>query len=70
MNPWDVLTLINFWVTPPAGQGLTAFQLLSTVTWTIVQPDYRLDYQQYPINRVRSVARRGMTMDVVRRRGY
>ena len=58
MNPWDVLTLINFWVTPPPGQTLNAFQLLSSVTWTIVQPDYRVDYQQYPINRVRGPARR------------
>jgi len=56
MNPWDVLTLINFWVTPPPGQTLNAFQLLSSVTWTIVQPDYRVDYQQYPINRVRGPA--------------
>ena len=52
MNPWDVLSLLQFWASTPPGQELDAFNMLASVTWTIVQPDYRIDYQQYPINHV------------------
>jgi hypothetical protein len=46
VNPWDALSLASFWArTPPA--------VLPRITWTIVRPDYRQDYTQYPINKVK-----------------
>ena len=52
MNPWDVATLLKFWLSTPPGQDRIVFALLSSVTWTVVQPDYRVDYRLYPINKV------------------
>ena len=48
VNPWDIFTFWDFLLQSTPNS-------LENVTFTVYQPDYRVDFRHYPINRLRNL---------------
>jgi hypothetical protein len=47
-NPWDVFTFWGYLAAHPR-------ETIPNVIFTLVQPDYRVDFRHYPINKLRNI---------------
>jgi len=60
VNPWDIFTFWDFLLQQQSTPGS-----LENVTFTLCQPDYRVDFRHYPINRLRNLGILASVTDTV-----
>jgi len=58
VNPWDIFTLWDYLAVTPKEE-------IANVTLTVVQPNYRVDFRHYPINRLRNVGIKAALTDYI-----